>query len=421
VISHLFLPDSCGGAPIFSDLCYGLAGRGIDVTVRCAYPYYPEWKDKSGRNGLRIEKCQDEGLSIERYGLYIPRDPKSIWQRCLYESSFFLSICRSLLGDSRFDAVLVFCPLAGSVAFAGLHKLFYRHPVVLNVQDLPADAAAAGGLVTGRGVKALLRAIQKVLFNSADVWRSISPVMIERLDALRSYGQPLHFIPDWLHPTIAEEIQRLPSKAGRPPGLPVRLLYSGNIGGKQGLLEFCKVLHTSAVPFEFQIHGDGASAAQVSDWVASCGDRRFSFSPLVSEPDFARALHDADFYVITEKDGSGASFFPSKTIPAMASGTPILAVSSPDSPLGREMSSERIGPWFSWDRCSEVGELLVALPAAPHEFHSWRHNALRRSQFFDRERCLDSFQQVLDGLAEARPRLGSPILTDRLISPTLSQ
>ncbi len=55
VISHLFAPDVCGGGSIFSDMCYGLAQRDIDVTVRCAYPYYPEWKDKSGRNGIRIE------------------------------------------------------------------------------------------------------------------------------------------------------------------------------------------------------------------------------------------------------------------------------------------------------------------------------------------------------------------------------
>jgi colanic acid biosynthesis glycosyl transferase WcaI len=415
------LPDSCGGAPIFSDLCYALASRGIDVTVRCAYPYYPEWRDKSGRNGLRIEKSEDRGVKIERYGLYIPRNPRSIAERLLYESSFFLSISRSLFRGPSFDAVLAFCPLAGSIAFAGLYRLIHRVPLCLNVQDLPADAAAAGGLVRGGGLKALLHAIQNLLFNRADIWRSISPVMIERLESLRAHGQPLHFIPDWLHPTIAKEIRRLPAKDERPPARPVRILYSGNIGGKQGLLEFCKILQATSAPFQFRIHGDGGSAAQVSQWVASCGDSRFSFHPLVSEAEFARALHDADFYAITEKEGSGASFFPSKTIPAIASGTPILAVSSPDSPLGREMLSERIGAWFPWNRCGEVGELLSRLESSCHDFLAWRQNALRRSQFFDRERCVSTFQQILDDLVHVYARVDTPVPAGRVASPTLSR
>src|SRR3954471_14843296 len=94
IVTHLFLPDACGGAPIFSDLCHGLAQRDIDVTVRCAYPYYPEWTDKSGQNGLRIERHQVEGMLVERYGLFIPWDPTSIWQRIVYEGSFFLSLSR---------------------------------------------------------------------------------------------------------------------------------------------------------------------------------------------------------------------------------------------------------------------------------------------------------------------------------------
>ena len=64
VVSHLFAPDVCGGASIFSDMCCGLAERGIDVTVRCGYPYYPEWKDKSGHNGIRIQRGEYKGDCI---------------------------------------------------------------------------------------------------------------------------------------------------------------------------------------------------------------------------------------------------------------------------------------------------------------------------------------------------------------------
>jgi hypothetical protein len=179
-------------------------------------------------------------------------------------------------------------------------------------------------------------------------------------------------------------------------------LYSGNIGSKQGLLDFCKRLQASAAAFELKIHGDGGTAAEVASWVAACGDRRFSFGPLVSEPDFVRALHEADLYVITEKEGSGASFFPSKTIPAMASGTPILAVSSSDSPLGREMRSERIGPWFSWEESRTLPAFLASMQGRREEFALWQSNAVHRSHYYERERCLDLFESVLNELVKAR-------------------
>jgi len=56
VVVNVYPPDLCGGAVIFGDLCEGLAARGFEVTVRCAYPYYPEWKDKWGQNGLKITR-----------------------------------------------------------------------------------------------------------------------------------------------------------------------------------------------------------------------------------------------------------------------------------------------------------------------------------------------------------------------------
>ena len=402
VISHLFAPDVCGGASIFSDMCYGLAQRNIDVTVRCSYPYYPEWKDKSGNNGVRIERTLDRGVRIERYGMFIPRNPRSTWQRVLYEGSFFLSLCRSFFRNSHFDSVIVFCPLAGSVAYAALHKLLHGKSVWLNVQDLPADAAAASRIVAAKPAQKLLQGVQRWLFNRADVWSSISPTMVKRLEQLRNRRQPVMFLPNWLHESIAQQIETYPSKIGRIPARPVRLLYAGNIGSKQGLLQFCKNLAMTTAPFQFKIHGDGGAASEVREWLTSSGDSRFSFCPVLDEAAFVGALHETDFFVITEKPESGASFFPSKTVPALASGTPILAVSDPNSPLGREMRTHGVGPWFPWNRCSEVGNLLGSIDAHEQDFVIWQRNAIRRSESFVRERCLDFVENTLHRILEDR-------------------
>jgi hypothetical protein len=136
--------------------------------------------------------------------------------------------------------------------------------------------------------------------------------------------------------------------------------------------------------------------------LASSGDSRFSLFPVLDEAAFVHALHQTDFLVITEKPESGASFFPSKTVPALASGTPILAVSDPDSPLGREMTTHNVGPWFPWNRCSEVGDFLGSNAAREQEFVTWQQNAIRRSESFVRDRCLDFVETTLHKILEHR-------------------
>lgn len=402
ILVNVFNPDRGGGGAIFSDLAYGLAARGFDVTVRCAYPYYPEWKDKSGKNGFAVQRYDDQGVHVERYYIFIPKNPNSLAQRALYEASFFLSLLRSL-PRGRFDAVMVFCPLVGAVGFAALAKLFWRTPLWLNVQDLSADAAAAGGIARGKALLGLMRGVQSVLFNAANVWSSISPVMIRRLEAIRTKGQPILYLPNWLNGSMSDAIAATPAKVGRPPQDPVRLLYAGNIGTKQDLLLFCQRLQASDAPFQFRIHGDGGRAADIRDWVAATKDPRFTFGPFMDEPDFAQALNETDFFVITEKQGSGGSFIPCKTISGLSSGSPILAVCDAESPLGEEMREAQPGPFFAWDALEEVPALLKTIGGEPERMAAWQANALARAPFYHRDRVIDGFQQALDTLIEGGP------------------
>ena len=400
VVVNVFDPDRGGGAAVFSDLCYTLAERGIDVTVRCAYPYYPEWTDKSHRNGFRIWKYEKQGVHIERYGLFIPRNPNSLVQRMLYEASFMWSLLRSLPKGRSFDAVMVYCPLIGAVAFATLNKWLYRKPLWLNIQDLSADAAEASGISNLGFVNRLLASIQNGLFNRATVWSSISPVMIRRLRQIQTKDQPILLLPNWINNSLNTAIEALPNKIGRAPSTPLRLLYAGNIGTKQGLLRFSKTLHQSRLSFEFKIHGNGGMAEEIKQWVDHTNDARFSFGSFLSEEAFAKALHHTDFFVITEKSGSGGSFIPSKMIPGMGSGTPILAISDAESPLGQEMTHAQPGPWFSWEQLSDIPAQLQSFTSEQDLFSDWQRNAVERAALYARNEIINQFELALRDLAK---------------------
>ena len=404
IVVNVFNPDRGGGGAIFSDLAYGLVERGWDVTVRCAYPYYPEWKDKSGDNGLRIQRYDEKGAHIERYGLYIPRNPNSLVERLMYEASFLLSLARSWGRGRRFDAVMVFCPLVGAVAFAIVNKWLWRKPLWLNVQDLSADAAAASGIARGKGIIKALGGVQGLLFNRADVWSSISPVMIARLAQIRQHAQPIQYLPNWLNDSMANTIAALPSKLGRALATPPRLLYAGNIGTKQDLVRFLEALHKSDAPFTFRVHGNGGGADAVRAFIEQANDARFTFGPFLDEAGFAQALHETDFFVITEKSGSGGSFIPCKMISGVASGSPILAVCDEESPLGQEMALAQCGPCFTWDQMDAVGGWLKSAANDTDAFQAWQQRALDRAAFYHRDNVIAGFDSSLRALIASGPK-----------------
>lgn len=411
VVVNVYRPD-LGGGVLFADLCEGLASRGFEVEVRCAVPYYPEWRDKEGMNGLPIHETRQSGVRVRRHGLFIPNRPSSLAQRLAYEASFFASLMRDLPEPGRFDAVMAYCPLVGGVAYGALAARSAGCPLWLNVQDLSAEAAEAAGIVRFGAAAQLFRRIQRFLFNRAGVWSTISPVMRERLIPLTRGRQPVHLLPNWLHGSLAREIEgRAPIATNAPssrapgaedaPARPWRLLYSGNIGGKQDLLRFCHELARSDADFRFDIRGGGADASEVRDWVSSSGDPRFSFSALTDEAGLASALQAADFFVVTEKSGAGGSFIPSKLLPAFGAGTPVLGVSDPDSPLGRELREAQAGPILTWDSVGRVAEILSRNSPNSPVVRAWRNAASARSAHYDRDHIIDQYAHLLRAMIQS--------------------
>ncbi len=406
VVVNVVRPD-LGGGVLFSDLFEGLVERGIHVTVKCAYSYYPEWEDKSGKNGLHIESVIESGVHVERHGLYIPRNPNNFLQRLLYEASFFLSLRRRMPAHGEFDAIMVFCPLIGSVAYATAVKSNLNVPLWLNVQDLSAQAAVAGG-ITGRSMVAdILLRVQNRLFGHADLWTSISEPMIQALEKHNPNKIPVRYAPNWLHPSLAGFIESaLQSRAQSSDTVltsgtkekVIRLFYSGNIGSKQNLLQFCKQLSRLPIQFSFRIQGAGGRVAELKKWIESTSDDRFVLFPLSDEESLARTLVECDYYVITEKPDSGNSFIPSKLIPAITSRTPVLAVCDVDSPLGKEMRDHRLGSVLDWDSLSGPTDLPATLERAmiPDDAYSrWQNNCANRAQFYNREAAIDRYVSIL--------------------------
>jgi len=407
VITHLFHPDRGGGAAVFSDLCFELADKGHSVDVVTTYPYYPEWKNKSGANALRITEEHVRGVKVRRYGIFVPRRPSSLWQRVAYELSFVISTLRSLSSRRRYDVVVVYCPLLGSVMFAVLRVMLTGEKLWINIQDIPADAAACSGISKSTAFNRAASWVQCALFRRGDVVSTIAPLMVKRVAAIMGGDREVVLFPNWLHASMAEVIDAMRSNVSRPRG-PMQLTYAGNLGKKQGLVEFCEALGGNTCAFIFNIYGDGSEAQAVRTWVDQRGDERFQKGPFLDENGFVHALLSADFFIITEKVGVGASFIPSKLIPSLASGTPVIAVCDEHSPLGSEVREYDLGPVIPWANLEGINELLEPTFRESERYRRWAENCRRRAEAYGRSRAMEVFERLcaassLRRAAETRP------------------
>jgi hypothetical protein len=262
---------------------------------------------------------QSGGVQVERYGLFVPSEPSRLLPRLVHELSFPLSLLRALFRGPRHDVMVVFCPLLGAVVFGALRKTLRGEPMWVNVQDIPLDAAVGTGIGrSGLFARAAAR-IQSALLARANACSSISPPMVERL---AQPGRPVELHPNWLSRSLARCVDGQPSKVGRPPGSPLKLLYAGNIGKKQGLLDFCQRVARTDLEL------GSASTATARARAPGRGSRAARPAPSWGrswEPDFVQALHDTDVFVITGDRAPGLPSCPASCPLHRQPGTPSCA------------------------------------------------------------------------------------------------
>lgn len=402
VVSTYFSPDVCGIAPVVADLCDGLVDRGHEVAVLTSFPHYPEWKNKSDAwPWSRKTEQLPNGMQIVRHGAWVPSRPSGIVSRLLYESSMMFSLFRSLLfRRSQFDVIYAVCPSAGNLVYARLRTWITGEPVVINVQDIPAEAAGASGLAGGF-VKKIAMGVQKWLFRGGQSLTTISQPMVDCIQD--SVGQAAKLTPNWLVGEIADAVAdsgaELDQEQLSKSASVVDLLYSGNIGNKQGLMDFCVYLRKSDLPFQFSINGCGSAYENLQEQLTQHPDDRILPGPLLDSGPFVERLKRATWFVITEKSGMGAAVMPSKLIPAVSFGIPILAVCDEDGALGRVVTGEKIGVRLGWDSLDDLQQRVLSV--SPEQRSAMKENCLRVAKTYDRRIGLSSVEQIIFNAVKA--------------------
>ncbi len=335
-----YAPELTGIGKYTGEMASWLAARGHEVHVVTAPPYYPAWSIREDYRGqlYHTEKIPGEPI-VYRTPLYVPAKPTGL-KRMMHLFSFMLGSLPVMLREIFWKPEIVFtveptffgAPLALLVAHASGAASW------LHVQDFEVDAAFDLGLLPAEGLIHDFALRLEGFFTQAFTRvSSISHKMVERALAKGVPATHTILFPNWVDvDAIHPQPQNAPNSFRRELGLPasgenakIIVLYSGNMGAKQGL----ELLAPLALTFEdnprvhFVFCGDGAFRPQLEALVS----HHANVTLLPLQP-FARLndlLNAADIHLLPQRAGAADLVMPSKLTGMLSSGRPVIATADP--------------------------------------------------------------------------------------------
>lgn len=350
-----YAPELTGIGRYTGEMAEWLAGRGHEVRVVTAPPYYPHWKVSPGYSAHSYRRDHKKGVTVWRCPLWVPQRPSGA-SRLLHLATFAISSAPVVLSQAGWSPDIVFAvepPFFGAPA-AVLGAWTGRARSWLHVQDFEVDAAFELGLLRGRWMARTVRWLESVLMRRFDRVSTISNRMIRRVGDKGVPEDRRILFPNWVDTAVIRPLDR-PSDLRAELGLGDRdvvALYSGNMGKKQGLgIVIDAARQLSKVPtIHFVMCGNGVSYEELRSRAADLPN--LTWLPVQPEGRLNELLNLADIHLLPQRPDAADLVMPSKLTGMLASGRPVVATAR----MGTEL----------WDLVQVCG--IVTNPGDAGEF-----------------------------------------------------
>lgn len=370
-----------------------LGEQGVEVTVVTAPPYYPAWRVEAPYSATRYQEERTGKVSIIRCPLFVPRRATAL-KRILHLLSFAFTSLPVVLWHAlrcRPQLIMVVEPPLFAAPCAWLAARICGATAWLHVQDFEVETAFNLGLLRKGALHRLVVAAESWLMRRFDRVSTISARMRTHLLAKNIEPDRIDLFPNWV------ELERI-----RPLGASSRLrtsdyapgdivvLYSGNLGKKQGLetvIEAATLLNEPGDEhIRFIICGDGVERMELEALAQDSGN--IAFWPLVPLKRLNELLNLADIHVLPQRRDAADLVFPSKLANMLASGRPVVATANPGTEIATVLHG--CGVVVAPGNAPALAHALRSLANDPQRRHALgvaaRHAAERR---WDKNKVLE--------------------------------
>jgi len=349
IVSQYFWPESIGSAAYITDLAHWMASRCGNVTVFTGRPFYPGDFIYPGYEAGKRDRQEVFDARIIRGPTIVPKGG-SFKGRLLNEALFLGNAIFSVLKGSvpRSPFVFSLCPSIFSVLAGALScQSSGRHIAIIH--DIQSGLAAHLGMMNAGPVLQLLRWLERTILNRVDG----VIVLSERMKtSLVEHGitVPIEVLPIWVD---VDSIRPMDKPHGSPP----TVMYSGNLGRKQGIeqiLDMACVLQKIRPDVRVLIRGSGAQADLVRQDIKTRDLHIVHLEDLVPPERFSESLAEADVHLVPQNPTAADFAVPSKVYSIMAAGRPFVCTALPGSTL--------------WDLMEKADSSRCIPPNKPEEF-----------------------------------------------------
>lgn len=344
-----YAPELTGIGKYSGEMSAWLAKQGHEVEAVTAFPYYPEWQIQKPYTGKMWATEIMDKVKVRRHPFYVPRKVTSI-KRILHEFTFLLSTLPTfikLLFRPTFDVVICVSP----PFHLGIYPLIYAKlrgaKLVNHIQDLQVDAAKDLNMINNNTALNIMFRLEKFILDNSTAVSTISIGMMNKI--LKKGISPVKTIlfPNWVDETVIKPLTRsqsLRSELGIPMNKKV-ILYSGNLGEKQGLEIIVEVAQqmTDDPDVLFVIVGSGGGKEKLVNLVRQAKLSNISFFPLQPYEKLSALLAIADLHLVLQKKSASDLVLPSKLTAILASGGCALVTASPGTSLFDIVSEHKLG------------------------------------------------------------------------------
>jgi colanic acid biosynthesis glycosyl transferase WcaI len=341
VVAINYAPELTGIGKYVGEMTQWLATRNIDIRVVTAPPYYPAWAVSGDYRATRYKKEIHEGVTVYRCPLWVPRRPRGA-TRILHLLSFALSSLPVILWQALFwrpHVVFVVEPPICAAPAAWIAARIAGARAWLHVQDLEIDAAFELGLLRRGFMRRAVLAAERWLMRRFDQVSNISEGMRLKLRAKGVKDAQALCFPNWVDMELIRPMARnnaLRTELGIDDNTRV-LLYSGNMGEKQGLEVILDVarqfLEDEDKDILFLLCGDGVVRERIACSAAKLPNVRLM--PLQPIERLNELLNLADVHLLPQRAAAEDLTLPSKLGAILASGRPVVATARHGSDVAR--------------------------------------------------------------------------------------
>jgi len=333
-----YAPELTGIGKYTGEMVEWLAQNGHEVHVVCAPPYYPEWKVAAPYKCYKYIHERLNGVDAFRCPIYVPNSPSTI-SRLLHLLSFGLTSLPILFKQRLFkpDVVITLQPTFFCVPATLLFCKLTGAKSILHIQDFELDAMLGLGMTKYSSLSRFLYAIESTLMSQFSAISTISYSMSVKAQQKVNHTVPIHVFPNWVDVDFINPDVNICEyrKQWKIPDNTKVVLYSGNLGKKQGLDMLIDAAHSlNKKNVIFFIFGDGVEKQALINQAEQLKLDNVRFEPLQPYNDLPKLMLLADIHVVMQKRDVADLVMPSKLTTILSSGGHAIITADPDTELG---------------------------------------------------------------------------------------